>query len=302
MPYKNIVSIVFAFAAGIFPFAVLLGLLIWEGSKNHRRYKMPLTVFLLRPPGESLRLRIEALDEKINDRLLWLIICSFFVGLGAWTSVANWIVGGFVVVAGLAIFVVLSRRFTATLRLRRDCYLGFLGERAVGEELNSLLADGWKIFHDVEFDENPGAKPFNVDHVVVGTGGIFAIETKTRRKQVVRSSGGAPNIVTFDGASLTYPWGQEIFGIKDARQRAEYLSLWLNRKLQIPCPVTSVLALPGWSVKRIGPSDLRVVSGREVCQLFRGMNGKPVVESSTVKAVIALLDQKCRDVGKTLAD
>ncbi len=135
-----------------------------------------------------------------------------------------------------------------------------------------------------------------------GPGGIFAIETKTRRKQVVRSSGGAPNIVTFDGASLTYPWGQEIFGIKDARQRAEYLSLWLNRKLQIPCPVTSVPALPGWSVKRIGPSDLRVVSGREVCQLFRGMNGKPVVESSTVKAVIALLDQKCRDVEKTLAD
>ncbi len=56
--------------------------------------------------------------------------------------------------------------------LLRDCNLGFLGEQAVGEELNFLIADGWRVFHDVEFDKHPGQETFNVDHVVVGPEGF----------------------------------------------------------------------------------------------------------------------------------
>lgn len=58
--------------------------------------------------------------------------------------------------------------------------LRYLGERAVGEALFSLAAESYKIFHDVPAEVS--GKKFNVDHVAVGKNGLFAIETKTRRK------------------------------------------------------------------------------------------------------------------------
>jgi Nuclease-related domain len=50
---------------------------------------------------------------------------------------------------------------------------GSAGERAVGIELEALEPLGWRTVHDV-------MKPTggNVDHVVAGPGGVFAIETK----------------------------------------------------------------------------------------------------------------------------
>jgi hypothetical protein len=44
----------------------------------------------------------------------------------------------------------------------RPLRLGFKGERAVGEELNQLLRQGFHVFHDLPFDS------FNIDHVIVG--------------------------------------------------------------------------------------------------------------------------------------
>jgi hypothetical protein len=286
-----------SYVVGIFPLFTLLGVLHWEYARNRRRFKTPLTSYLLRPPGESLRLRVETQDEEFFNRLLGLMGWAFGIGIGAWILFASPVVGGIVLMLGCAGFGVSARRFRSLIRLRSDCYLGFLGERAVGEELNTLLADGWKVFHDVEFDESPGSKPFNVDHVVVGAGGIFAIETKTRRKPVAQSGGESSGTVAFDGSALEFPWGRETFGIEDARRRADYLSRWLAKKLQVPCPVTAVLALPGWFVKRIKPSDLRVVSGREICQLFRRNSPAAVLDANMIGAVAALLDEKCRNVG-----
>src|SRR5688572_1213217 len=57
-----------------------------------------------------------------------------------------------------------------------DSRLGFTGERVVGEELNQFLASGFRVFHDVPFDN------FNIDHVLVGPPGVYAVETKARRK------------------------------------------------------------------------------------------------------------------------
>src|SRR5690606_23533501 len=65
------------------------------------------------------------------------------------------------------------------VRLRprlRALRLGMEGERAVGQFLERLREDGYHVFHDVV------AVNFNVDHVLVGPAGVFAIETKTWSK------------------------------------------------------------------------------------------------------------------------
>jgi len=288
------------FVVGVAPLAVLFAILFWQIRVRSLNSKLPLTSHLLRPPGESLRKKIEILDERFTNQFLLIFICCVWIGFMCWLGMSSpfpWIPECFAVV-GLGTFVIFAIRLNATLHLLKDYQLGFLGERAIGEELNQLLAHGWKVFHDVEFNENPSQKPFNVDHVVVGSGGVFAIETKTRRKRVNRHKNDVPNIVTYDGARLQYPWGTENFGVRQARDGAVHLSGWLTSKLKETVTVQAVLALPGWSVSRKAGGDLSVISGKEIASLFRGEHRKAKISLAMVNAIVALLDQKCRDVGK----
>lgn len=55
---------------------------------------------------------------------------------------------------------------------------GAEGEEAVGRILEGLSAGGWCVIHDVAFGRG------NIDHIVVGPGGIFTIETKSRDGKV----------------------------------------------------------------------------------------------------------------------
>jgi hypothetical protein len=52
---------------------------------------------------------------------------------------------------------------------------GAEGERAVATVLAKLENDGWRALHDISLGRG------NVDHVLVGPGGIFTLETKSNR-------------------------------------------------------------------------------------------------------------------------
>jgi hypothetical protein len=55
---------------------------------------------------------------------------------------------------------------------------GAEGEETVGKILEGLHEEGWCVIHDVSFGRG------NIDHIVVGPGGIFTIETKSRASKV----------------------------------------------------------------------------------------------------------------------
>ncbi len=55
---------------------------------------------------------------------------------------------------------------------------GARGERVVGAEIENLAPDGWHALHDVCLGRG------NVDHVLIGPGGIFTIETKSHRGRI----------------------------------------------------------------------------------------------------------------------
>ncbi|HEU5063665.1 MAG TPA: nuclease-related domain-containing protein [Solirubrobacterales bacterium] len=55
---------------------------------------------------------------------------------------------------------------------------GAEGEEVVGRVLEELSADGWCVIHDVSFGRG------NIDHVVVGPGGLFTVETKSRAGRI----------------------------------------------------------------------------------------------------------------------
>ena len=73
--------------------------------------------------------------------------------------------------------------YTIPLVHRRD--LGAGGEEHVGKVLDAL-DERWNVIHDVRIG------PRNIDHIVIGPGGVFAIETKARGGNVrVRDVHGA---------------------------------------------------------------------------------------------------------------
>ena len=55
---------------------------------------------------------------------------------------------------------------------RKSYALGLDGELATAEELNQLMLDGCRVFHDVPIRYG------NVDHVVVHRSGVYAVNTK----------------------------------------------------------------------------------------------------------------------------
>jgi Nuclease-related domain len=63
---------------------------------------------------------------------------------------------------------------------------GAAGEEHVGGLLDELSGDGWKVIHDASFGHG------NVDHIALGTAGVFTVETKSRQGPVrVRTIHGA---------------------------------------------------------------------------------------------------------------
>ncbi len=63
---------------------------------------------------------------------------------------------------------------------------GAAGEEHVGGLLDELSREGWRVIHDASFGHG------NVDHIALGSAGVFTIETKSRQDPVrVRTIHGA---------------------------------------------------------------------------------------------------------------
>lgn len=111
--------------------------------------------------------------------LLWL----WFANIGSMTKLG--LPAVIMLVFGFRVaFNELEKKGKHFKKRANDAYRGARAEEKVAERLTSL-PEGYVSFHDLAF---PG---FNIDHIAVGPGGVFVIETK--------SHGGK---VTNNGASL----------------------------------------------------------------------------------------------------
>ncbi len=61
------------------------------------------------------------------------------------------------------------------LRAAEQWEKGSQGERATAEALAALSSESWTTFHDLSW---PGRPRANIDHVVIGPGGVFMIDSK----------------------------------------------------------------------------------------------------------------------------
>ena len=134
---------------------------------------------MLRAPGESISQRIELLsgDFDLNLTMFGIVPLLCYSMYLSTRYIANSQISPVIfVVMSIGFLTYFGVRLNKAYVQRHKEQLGLDCERSVGQELNQLMLDGCRVFHDVQADN------FNIDHVVIAENGVFAIETKGRSK------------------------------------------------------------------------------------------------------------------------
>lgn len=279
----------------VLPIIIALTITVILFQRDKRGRRTPLTGDLLRGPGESLRSEIDKLTQKIDDYLLNLlflclpplVLLQTFLYFGS-NKLQLWQLVTVLVLYVLLIYWGTSRLYQL-LKQRRNLYLGLDAEMAVGQELNHLMLHGCRIFHDFP------AKNFNIDHVVIGPGGVIAVETKGRAKRD-QGGGSADAKVIFNGEYLRFPSWLEKNPVLQARRQAVWLQKWLTSAVGQTVKVRPALALAGWYVERTKTGDVLVYNGKSPVFLTNPNITGDRLSSEMIQRIVHQVELRCRNV------
>jgi len=195
----------------------------------------------LRLPGQSLSEEIQkVVHEVVLERVLLAVV---FVVLAGWEWY-RWywpITHQPILVTTLAIGACTwaAFKFVRGRKTIRQLKLGRDGERDVAEVLEEMREKGYKVFHDIKGDD------FNVDHLVVGSHGLFVIETKTASKP---AKGDAK--VRYDGERVTVGGRVPVRGpVQQSSALAKWIGDLVKQSSGRSCFVRPVVLYPGWFVE-----------------------------------------------------
>jgi hypothetical protein len=151
----------------------------------------------------------------------------------------------------------LQRMISRVLRrpTERDSWRkGLEGERRVGAELNRLGRHGWRVLHSI-----PLANKVDIDHLLIGPGGVFSINTKHHHKRAVWV--GDDSVKVDHGKPAPYA--------RKSRAEANRVVRVLERYCDFPVPVEPVLVIVGVSELKVVATQLsvRVYEERQVAAL-----------------------------------
>jgi hypothetical protein len=195
-------------------------------------------------------------------------------------------IGTFLVGLGFVASLMLS--LWRRLDLRRRSVTGLDGELATAEELNRLMLEGYRIFHDLPFPYG------NIDHVVIGPPGVFAIDTKVRGKPLAGSDR-ALAVVDYGRQILTFPDSEFPLPVAQLNAETRWLSEELTNAVGFHVAAAALLALPGWFVESRGnPASITVINPRNPQGLFRC---RPVMLSADqIQRIAHQVERLCANV------
>ncbi len=204
--------------------------------------KSPLKDKPLRQAGQSG-------DESLRSLVFEHLLSYYFVAAILWTmAMYEWVqhwrhappapipITFFAV--GMSIYVWFKIRKIQKTAERYK--LGRDGEKVVAELLDRYRVKGYRVYHDIPGDG------WNIDHVIISTRGVFAIETKTRSKPVA----GEP-VVVFNGISVAVDGGPEDEKpIRQSLAQTKQLRTMLKEWTGYDFSIQGVVVYPGWYVQR----------------------------------------------------
>ncbi len=153
-------------------------------------------------------------------------------------------------------------------------YLGAKGEIAVGSVLAQLPPE-WATFHALPV----GTKASDIDHLVVGPGGIFTINTKNHRGKRIWV---ARRAMLVDG--------QKVPHINHAEFEAERVTKLLRERMPLLPPVQPVVAVvePRQITIKEKPEKVKVIDARNLPRWLSGLT--VVLAEPELDEVVDILD------------
>lgn len=195
----------------------------------------------MRNPGQSLE---EQIDQVVNEQVVVWFAFAFCVVFYALTEWLRWAFSDHfhpVVFTVFAIIVLalFARRFVVARNHVRRLQTGLAGERYTGNYLqNRLLRSGYWVVHDVIDDAG------NIDHALIGPGGVFSVETKARTKRK------GENKVTYDGTQVRVNgMAPDRDPVVQAKASAKALQRILRDYTGATVEVRPVVLFPEWYVE-----------------------------------------------------
>lgn len=291
----------FLLIAQIVPIFGILGIMylvlfIYRQYNLRKKSKTPFTEkALLKLPGHSLDRKIREMNDELAVNLFALFLtATFFANIIITTtliakkeiSFSNF--GIHFISAGIMIIFFLYRT-VKYLFIRQNLSLGYFGELVTAEALNKLMPEGNHVFHDFQADH------FNIDHIVVGPAGVFAIETKARSK-TVSGDNKKDATATYNGKEIIFSNFNDTKYLDQAKRQAKWLSTWLKSAIGEPVDVFPIISLPGFYVERKAPYDgMFVINPKQMKTVIRSKLVKTLDESK-IQRIVHQLDQKCRNL------
>jgi len=282
--------------ANLWPFLLLvvviglafaaLALSRWWMERGRRH---PFSADINRFPGQSLGKRVDDIFADITAHLavLFMLPMLFYWSNQVGSQGVNPALSALISLVGfLAGLAYLLTKLIRGFRQLRQYRLGMWGEMATGQMLDLLMLEGHRVFHDLPADK------FNIDHVVVTNSGVFAVETKARRKPD-KARGKIDYSVEFDGRVLNFPDWTDAKTIQQATRQADWLANWLRSATGDKVPVAAVVAIPGWYINRTGRSRVYVINPKQIGQLIKGLGGEQL-RPDLRRRVIHQLEQRCK--------
>lgn len=291
---------------------VLVSLWLKRWRSESQRERSPQREKLLRPPGYSCARRIARLEDRLIGALAVALAAAVIFGVigGTLYPVPLGVAQGRFTLRDISEMPE-SDQLTRTsliafgalllcvgtvgwvLRLddeARSTRFGLRAEQVVAEKLGSreLSAAGYVVFHDV-----PGNGTWNINHVVVGPGGVLVLETKARpRRAATRPQ--PEQEVLFDGQELQFPYAVDWRAAGQVERNARWVRDFLTGSAPTDLPIHPLIVVPGWTVKSYGNSPVKVVNADELGTYVAAMN--PLFTKEQLEPVIRKLDERCRDL------
>lgn len=269
------------------------GLIILCRYYPRNKISPPQDKDLFRSPGQTLMRRLDQINQKIGIILLYLLSVPLFI-YAAYISQLYFgqkeiSAIGIIIIAILCITIMAYFLYNLLtfIREKRMIRAAYDSQVAVAQELNQLMRDGYHVYHNVPGDN------FDIDHVIVGHTGVFAVETKTRAKPKTASRMQNAT-VTYDGRALYFSKGDDWKTIDLAKHQASWLSTWIQQSVGEPVAVRAVVVLPGWYVKRISADGIPVINPQQFSSLFTYIKPRHLSEEMITR-IASQIEQKCRD-------
>ncbi len=221
--------------------------------------------------------RLARHQERVSaERPLTLAFAAVAAIAGAvvWLSAHSTLGLALLAVAGILVLrvVVMPNSVTAW-------NTGAEGERLTARQLAQLEPDGFVILHDRRL---PGSRRANIDHVVIGPPGVYAVETKSLSGKV-----------EIRGGEVYVAGRRRTRMLDEARREAMGVGVALTAELEeLELGVTPVIVVHRARLPffRSTAGGIRIVSGSDLVGALRG--AEPVLSPDEVEWLAAIADSR----------